>query len=556
MLVFALSIFCFCLQWVFGYRVLLIGDSIDRGIVEDWCYIDRPKPPSKRLCPDCVYWFEDTGSRWDSSLCSKGNDSIANVHHFGSRDTGPYFSKDNVAPHDFAPNIIHNSISHYFTKIGIPDLILYQAVMWDAAYVKDIYKKSNTSTLEDVTTKYSMEWNKSIEIYKGNMRRRIQNLKDTVQENLARLNVPFHVNIGLRTGVYNVHIGSLGEDFNDVVRQLTREHNITLFDLDNEVWSTYDWDRSKEHLILRDVIHPIPYFNGLAGLKLLGHRYSSNLIFRGPSDVHSSRPHICLGPHLNRRFHCSLDVMQSEPTTEVMLVAAAESRGKRQDSTVLESRWRRRLLPSVSDVSSTTKIILSPVYYLQRDSLQTAPERVGPISSHLRQVLRLSQGDILYLQREDLDRLPLSHWHFPPISSNDSRNSIMNTTNGHLYIYFAATEMFRQYTATIEGLRYFGFTVIPSNVSQMEWECPEIIQNVAENWLIRLFSIGPAIPNIFHERALIRYVASREVYVVLEGTKRLIPNTGVFFQYGSDFSEVEVVVDIDDFNKIPLGPSL
>lgn len=535
-------------QQTFSYNVLLIGDSIDRFIVEDWCYIDRPKPPSKRLCPDCFYWFDDTGSKWDSSMCTKGNDSIANVHHFGSRDTGPYFSKENVNPRDFAPNIIKNSISHYFVRVGVPDLVLYQAVMWDAAYIKDIHTKISPSSLENVTTRYTASWNQTIATYKENMIKRIRDVQTAVRESIARLNRTAQVNIGLRTAVYNKNVGSLGGDFNNVVRQLSREFNITLFDLDRDVWSTYNFNySSKEHLVLRDVIHPLPYFTSMAGMKLLGHRYTSNMIFRGPMNTRFPRPRICLtSSHVSHQYHCSQSILLNEPIAEVMLVAADENQNYSVNG---RSHFIRRALDNVSPSTQ--------VFYLHREAFNRIPERVGPITDHLRQVLRLSQGDILFLPNEQVQKLPLSHLRFPPISSGENaRSLILNTTEGHLYMYFPDKEIFRLYSSTIDGLKYFGFQVTPGKTASDASTCLEIIQNISEKWLTSLFSLGPAIPNIFRERALIRFVESKEVFVVLNGEKRSIPNMGVFFQYGSDFSEVQVVVDRGDFNLIPTGPSL
>eukprot|EP01042_Synura_sphagnicola_P031943 gene31943-41111_t len=254
----------FVTQLVIGFHVLLIGDSVDRYIVTDWCYSDRPKPSSKLVCPDCIFWFEETGSKWDSMMCVKGNDSIANVHHFGSRDTGPYFSKPVVAERDFAPNIIRHSIDRYFDRVGVPDLILYQAVLWDVAYMKTVYEgdnnnnqnNNNNSLHGDVGIRNTAIWHESVQVYATNIRHRIRDVQEAVAANLARLHLAGHVNFGLHTGVTNKHIGELANGFNDVLRALAYEHNITLFDLDAEVWSTYNWDRSKESFVMRDIVHP------------------------------------------------------------------------------------------------------------------------------------------------------------------------------------------------------------------------------------------------------------------------------------------------------------
>lgn len=589
-----ISIWVLLLLWISsfscGYHVLLIGDSVDRYIVVDWCYIDRPKPASKLVCPDCIYWFEETGSKWDSSICIKGNDSIANVHHFGSRDQGPYFSKPVVGERDLSPNIIRNSIYRYFDRIGAPDLILYQAVLWDVAYIKALYESEpqNKTLLDDLSIENTATWNESISTYTTNMRHRIHDVKEAIKENLARLNLPTSVNFGLHTTVYNKHIGNLANGFNNAIRALTHEYNLTLFDFDNEAWSTYNWNRDKEAFVMRDIVHPLPYFTGLAALKLLGHRYSSNLIFRGPINTHTSHPKICLTAHKNHRYHCPLTFMKSEPTTEVKLIASFPS-AKNSHNHRRKLRSRRNLLrqdgsyhkqfpnPGESRALLFSEIareeaanLSTPIYYLHHDPTSLIPERVGPINDHLRVILRLSQGEILYMPPEDVEALPMSHLRFPPIGADDSRNSVINTTSGLLYIYFPDREVFRLYSSTIQGLSLFGFTTLPptnttvakdatiqSNAPQSnEWTCPNITQNISDLWLNELFAIGPPLPNIYYHGSLIRLASQREVYVVLQGVKHMIPNVSVFMQYGSDWSQVQVIADIDDFNRIPTGSSL
>jgi hypothetical protein len=177
----------------------------------------------------------------------------------------------------------------------------------------------------------------------------------------------------------------------------------------------------------------------------------------------------------------------------------------------------------------------------------------------------LSQGDILFLPADEVEKIPLSHLRFPPIRGDETHNVIVNTTLGQLYIYFPEKEVFRLYTSTIAGLSLFGFTTVANADSDAttsppaaaaSWTCPNITQHISDQWLQELFAIGAPLPNIYYQGSLIRLSSQREVYVVLEGVKRLIPSVAVFFRYGSDWNQVQVIVDVDDFNRIPTGPSL
>lgn len=54
---------------------------------------------------------------------------------------------------------------------------------------------------------------------------------------------------------------------------------------------------------------------------------------------------------------------------------------------------------------------------------------------------------------------------------------------------------------------------------------------------------------------LVRAKNSREVYVIQNGTKCLIPNVAVFVQHGWDFDDVKVM-DPLDMDEIPIGPQI
>ena len=85
---------------VVSFRILLIGDSVDRYIVGDWCWSIGLDSDGSNANVWSSHWGANSGLQYGNSNSKKQpaficgsiptEDTIAFVHTFGSNPTGPY----------------------------------------------------------------------------------------------------------------------------------------------------------------------------------------------------------------------------------------------------------------------------------------------------------------------------------------------------------------------------------------------------------------------------------------------------------------------------------
>jgi hypothetical protein len=111
---------------------------------------------------------------------------------------------------------------------------------------------------------------------------------------------------------------------------MSLERNLTLFDLDSDIWATVDFDYLHGKLkVMRDFIHPLPHHTSTAGEKFVGNLYTPNLIFRGNITFPVAIPTLLVtssskNPNLNlysNTLNAPLDHQQhSRPIQRVKLI--------------------------------------------------------------------------------------------------------------------------------------------------------------------------------------------------------------------------------------------
>jgi hypothetical protein len=257
MMIFFLLIFVF-VRNVASDSVLLLGDSIDRHTVLEWCELKR-KQGIKTISSE---WgasslkYSNIHGRQASFFCSTMNDSVAFVHIFGSNATGPYrkhFGNGEVDPYENTNARLNLSISLYQSKFGAPGRIIFHTGLWDVGNLQ-IYRFTR----------------KAMELFSLNTNLRIEEIQHMVGKG---------VDVGLRTAAYSAASAKLTTIFNKVIRQIANEKNLTLYDLDHDVWSTVDFDYSLESTLFRDYVHPKPAYLNSIGEKLLGHQFTNSIRF-------------------------------------------------------------------------------------------------------------------------------------------------------------------------------------------------------------------------------------------------------------------------------------
>ena len=284
-----------------GRSVLAIGDSVDRFMCEDWCAYRGSLPNCAGA--ECTYWMEGILKHGifptTSMLCNitrLTHDTVAFVQIYGSPDNPPYFkdgNKEGSRNHYNSDNYVATparigvAIDGHFRRIGAPDIVVFNSVMWD---VTRLYEQQGTWNNGgrghgDYDLTHSAIYNSSVLEFEINMRKRIVDIENSLARNLnitysnATIRQIRDI-MGLRTGVYNKANGPLVHAFNNVVRSLCSELQLTLYDYDRDLWGDVGFNVSLEKELLRDFIHPIKHYTALAAEKLLLNRFSSQLTYR------------------------------------------------------------------------------------------------------------------------------------------------------------------------------------------------------------------------------------------------------------------------------------
>jgi hypothetical protein len=251
MVVFIIVVVLCCFCYSCGTHILSIGDSIDRYIVEDFC-LGRGAAAN---CADnkCSYWAEGGGIPLTYRVkgypthvrCDMGNDSFTTLHNYGSSDAGPYFSLSfaHNDTYSLTPHRIARALELYFDRVGVPDLVIYHGTQWD---IQGLYERGGMLKQKfkwDYEDPTSDAWKDATATFETSLHHRVTDIVDGIRHNLERVNKNSSVvNIGLRTAVWNSGGGPLLHAFNAVTRKVSMTRNVTLFDLDNDVWGAVGWN--------------------------------------------------------------------------------------------------------------------------------------------------------------------------------------------------------------------------------------------------------------------------------------------------------------------------
>jgi hypothetical protein len=422
------------------------------------------------------------------------NDTIAFVHIFGGSSQGPYYSGWSNSPTDLfvdtKPRIEH-AMQLYYKEYPPPDRIIYHSAQWDV-------KLCNVHE-----PKFTQKFNESTKIFEININERLNQIMDLAKQ---LSNGTKQTSVGLRTAVFNPGGHEESKDppgtdllhtFNTIIRETAERRNLTLYDLDTDVWSVVDWNYSREKDILRDAIHPIPEYCSSAAEKMLSRRYSSNFIYKGVANEDIPTPWFGEGLRTRREMEVSL----------------------------------------LGDISSNKDVEANRTYAVLKSS-DGKISRHGHVNSFFMNFGRLNEGDVYHLSKTELDLIPLG----PPLPHALTHvGGVINTTIGHLYLVL--DHDLRSLPTGPEVLNLFN---IHSN---------NITSNVDEEWIKKSGKKLP-VSNIYHENTLFRAQNEKVVYAFQNGQKRPINNVGVFFAHGWDFNDVIIVTDLLDMERIPYGDPL
>jgi hypothetical protein len=177
-LIFFLLQICFmnCLN------VLIMGDSLDRLFIQDWCRMKRDE--GENILRDYEWGknrshpFEpyNKPSYW---MCQTSKHSLAHSHFFGSRPAGPYYQNHRWYHHEDTTYVhtetrmdsTYSLYKNMFTW-GHPDILLLSFATWDINQLI-YYELESGMERGHVGQKNGIWWNKAINEYKINLENRI-----------------------------------------------------------------------------------------------------------------------------------------------------------------------------------------------------------------------------------------------------------------------------------------------------------------------------------------------------------------------------------------------
>ena len=601
-----------------GQNILAIGDSVDRFMVEDFCTTYGHS--KKGMCggEECTYWADGIlkpGMFPTASMrCQfSSNKSLSFVGVYGSPDSGPYYQpktwhiSSGDTWHINTQERIHAVIDGFFSRIGLPpDLVLFNSVLWDIAllylrlggpwdWLKNEFPKRG-----DYAVVNSTLYNSACADFEVQMRRRIDDIEVALARNLnlsranhTELVGQIRARIGLRSAVYNSEGGALIRGFNQVIRKLTQELGLTFYDYDYDVWSKVNYDTAKESLLLRDRIHPSQEICRSAGAKLLRLDYSNALV----------KPRACDSPWSASSAFATTggggsgggdgkpwspcDVFPNvwwegsrmpRPAAGVSRVLLLQEQQQQQQQQQEETRVGSANVSSVANANGKSKskgrglsagtssgsgtgssaselkmfdgekekgTLFLPILDPNDNAIKA---RLHGVSSALLKLRHLGPADALSLPPQQLATIPLG----PPIPRTFFQpgvKTLVNTTTGLWLVLDAERRLIPP-----SALPFYNLSR-PSD--PRSWERQQLDAHVEEGFLASLIpQIGPPVPDIYNQGALLRFAGSRQVFVLLDGRLHAVPSANVFFKRGWDFSSVVVVGNQRDMDEIPLGDPL
>lgn len=488
--IFALLYFCFiCLA---KKSLFLIGDSIDRNIVEEWCeyygFVDgelernfSANAANKSVWAETeLKYFRTKGIHYLQLPCehcvNNNGYSVSSMHLYGSAAHGPYFKGITNNRNDMlidSVDRLKRGWELYVETFGLPSIVVFNTVQWDAQLFLE--------THDEIDPLHPI-WKTSIDTFKNNVNSRIDELISYFDNR--------NVELFLRTGVWGKRGGEYLRQLNDIVRDIAVNRSIGLYDFDKDVWSSLRHDPTFEPHILRDSIHPARRFTAPAGEKILRKQYSRYLTLNG---------------HPRMQPFTSIEYFRN---TTVKLIQNMES---------------------------------GQIYFLEQQQAAGAEIRVQRwYNVHISSIhlLGLHEGDIMPVSASLIGSIPVGG--VGPSLTGITTEGVM-TTSGRLYI--------------IDG-QALRMRVVHDEVWFRLFNVSNVFRNVSDVWIDQIHIPHSDVPSIHKEGSLIRFHSDKLVYAVYNCTRMPINSFSVFVAHGFDFENVIVLKDRAVMDTLPLGEPL
>lgn len=229
--------------------ILLLGDSVDRMVVDDFCISKHKNECSLHAWAKRKFKYKKgvSASAWASS----SNGILGFLHVYGSGEHGPYphgHINTFYDPYTDTPLRICKGIQYFTEEVATPTHIVFQVALWDIFLLQEGNcnhtekhdQKSKTMTTKSVG---HCAYREDLMTYKTNMLNRINDIKRCA---------PADTEVILRTTPWEEWAGDALTEFNKVIRSISEEQKLRLFDFDQLAYQNL----LGGEIGFRDSIHP------------------------------------------------------------------------------------------------------------------------------------------------------------------------------------------------------------------------------------------------------------------------------------------------------------
>ena len=285
---YSLRVLLFFLTSCYSLRVLLLGDSVDRFTLFDWCEAHGENVTRTAFGDDNLIYHHGN-LLWPPTICREKNEpnttSLAQIHFYGTNSTGHYHSHPaRIYPMQNTSERLPHALKLYLqeTKGLFPERVIWHSATWDAGYTAFKFNKPQ---------RHSAQLNRTIIYFEYQLNARLDEIERFFN---------YSVEIGLRTSATSKTITCCSPSFNDVIRAVAKKRKLLLYDVDYDIWSSFlvengviynrhverhasELQHTLDHnrydrVLFRDVIHPVSSVTAAAAEKLLG-RWRSGALF-------------------------------------------------------------------------------------------------------------------------------------------------------------------------------------------------------------------------------------------------------------------------------------
>ena len=558
-------------------RLLLIGDLSAHNFVQEWCddrSISGPvhvfsKPRSKL---SVSHWgYNITRNDTDgATYCYDPveNNLVAQVHIYGSSDSGPYYRLPlkviSKSPRVIktADRIATSLIEFVEAFHSYPDRIIFSSGLEEYFYTVEkvlfnkIFDSSQpqwTEVLEklriDFKTSFNEEhlkWEDIMNGFEKNMNTRI----DQLQKLTAGLNIDI--------GVQTVPVTALGshciESFNKILRSVAFHRNITLYDYDSDIWSKVHYKYNMQGKLFRDDFFAFPQYSPNAVDTLLGAQHSAYYYPQGYKPLTALKSLVGVE-------NCTFRLIRAHgnPANEDALPGSGE---------IFYSNFVDgvRVKYHIGNVSALfgSKIVtegaLRAEEHLHEKESEirskngaffNSPEYENYVKSSL-EGMTIATNELMLLPEHVIDAIPFASFGqavYPILYASDKNigftsSNVLDPTVTDMFISYSLTGKYKQ---------------IPyADLFKVDKVEPSDIYNDINRCWIEPYRQDATGINVYKDDTLLRYFNSRSVFVIKNGMKYGFRSSATFFAMGYDFDNV-IVVGPDQkeyFDMIPIGGQL